>query len=257
MRSSAPCATTRILATSGSPDVTGAVRPLRGAQGNGAAVDVRGDVTRSEGVVWGPVGVALHDADPSRRRAPMLSKSTDDSPPDDGRAVVQPPGAPMLSIRHAFIQKALNAKGAALITNRRMVEAEGAPTDRPAAQAERRMVWLAIRPTALAGSDGQDGGRGNRRETTSIDPPDRSRRVHGHSRSRGRNPMARRGRDDGRRRRRPLQPEPIDLAENTAARRAAAEIARDPGGATSVPPMPGQTSNPVLRPGRGGHDDHS
>lgn len=36
--------------------------------GNGAAVDFRGDVTKSEGVVWGQVVVALRDDDPIRRR---------------------------------------------------------------------------------------------------------------------------------------------------------------------------------------------
>lgn len=37
-------------------------------EGNGAAVDFRGDVTKSEGVVWGQVVVALRDDDPNRRR---------------------------------------------------------------------------------------------------------------------------------------------------------------------------------------------
>lgn len=37
-------------------------------EGNGAAVDFRGAVTKSEGVVWGQVGVALRDDDPIRRR---------------------------------------------------------------------------------------------------------------------------------------------------------------------------------------------
>ena len=38
-------------------------------KGNGAAVDFRGVVTGSEGVVWGQVGVALRDADTVRRIA--------------------------------------------------------------------------------------------------------------------------------------------------------------------------------------------
>ncbi len=36
-------------------------------EGNGAAVDFRGAVTKSEGVVWGQVVVALRDDDPIRR----------------------------------------------------------------------------------------------------------------------------------------------------------------------------------------------
>ena len=37
-------------------------------EGNGAAVDFRGAVTKSEGFVWGQVVVALRDDDPIRRR---------------------------------------------------------------------------------------------------------------------------------------------------------------------------------------------
>jgi hypothetical protein len=37
-------------------------------EGNGAAVDFRGDMTKSEGVVWGQVVVALRDDDTIRRR---------------------------------------------------------------------------------------------------------------------------------------------------------------------------------------------
>ena len=65
---SAPSATTPVLATAGSPAVTGAGRLLRPAQGNGEAVDFRGAVTKSEGVVWGQVVVALRDDDTFRRR---------------------------------------------------------------------------------------------------------------------------------------------------------------------------------------------
>ena len=66
--SSAPCATTPVLATAGSPAVTGAEGRLPSVEGNGAAVDFRGAVTKSEGVVWGQVVVALRDDDPIRRR---------------------------------------------------------------------------------------------------------------------------------------------------------------------------------------------
>jgi hypothetical protein len=38
-------------------------------EGNGAAVDFRGAVTSSEGVVWGQVVVALRDDDTTRRIA--------------------------------------------------------------------------------------------------------------------------------------------------------------------------------------------
>jgi len=65
----APCATTPLLATTGSPAVTGAAGPLPAVEGNGAAVDFRGVVTGSEGVVGGQVGVALRDADTVRRIA--------------------------------------------------------------------------------------------------------------------------------------------------------------------------------------------
>src|SRR3989344_409554 len=51
--SRAPCATTPLLATTGSPAVTGAKGASPAAQGNGEAVDFRGVVTGSEGVVWG------------------------------------------------------------------------------------------------------------------------------------------------------------------------------------------------------------
>ena len=56
------------MAISGSPAVTGAEGCLPSVEGNGAAVDFRGDMTRSEGVVWGQVVVALRDDDPFRRR---------------------------------------------------------------------------------------------------------------------------------------------------------------------------------------------
>ena len=45
-------------------------------EGNGAAVDFRGDMTRSEGVVWGQVVVALRDDDTIRR----LRADTDENP---------------------------------------------------------------------------------------------------------------------------------------------------------------------------------
>jgi hypothetical protein len=41
---------------------------LRPSEGNGAAVDFRGDLTKSEVVVWGHVVVALRDDDTVRRR---------------------------------------------------------------------------------------------------------------------------------------------------------------------------------------------
>jgi len=41
---------------------------LSSVEGNGAAVDFRGDLTKSEGVVWGQVVVALRDDDTLRRR---------------------------------------------------------------------------------------------------------------------------------------------------------------------------------------------
>lgn len=51
----------------GVPAVTGAQDRLSCAEGNGAAVDFRGDVTRSEGVVWGMSSPALGE-DSFRRR---------------------------------------------------------------------------------------------------------------------------------------------------------------------------------------------
>lgn len=55
--------------------VTGAQDSLSWAEGNGAAVDFRGDVTRSEGVVWGHVlarfGRGLLSA-PLRRDRPTI-----------------------------------------------------------------------------------------------------------------------------------------------------------------------------------------
>ena len=65
----APCATTPVLASAGSPAVTGAEGCLPSVEGNGEAVDFRGAVTRSEGVVWGQVVVALRDDDTTRRIA--------------------------------------------------------------------------------------------------------------------------------------------------------------------------------------------
>lgn len=74
--SSAPCATTPIWAISGTPAVTGAGRRLRPVEGNGAAVDFRGDMTRSEGVVWGQVVGALRDDDAIRRRCADTGERT-------------------------------------------------------------------------------------------------------------------------------------------------------------------------------------
>ena len=110
--SSAPCATTPVLATAGSPAVTGADRPLRVAQGNGAAVDFRGAVTKSEGVVWGQVLARLrvrtqlgavapirtkghHDRLPAtaRRRSPRIQGSL-----EEDHAAADGPNAPA---RHA------------------------------------------------------------------------------------------------------------------------------------------------------------
>lgn len=60
----------------GAPAVTGTARLLRAVQGNGAAVDFRGDVTTSEGVVWGyvtdPCGRSRHSAPRADRAAGQL-----------------------------------------------------------------------------------------------------------------------------------------------------------------------------------------
>jgi len=57
----------------GAPAVTETARLLRAVEGNGAAVDFRGDVTKSEGVVWGyvtdPFGRSRHSAPRADRTA--------------------------------------------------------------------------------------------------------------------------------------------------------------------------------------------
>ncbi|VXB62930.1 hypothetical protein BREVUG8_110945 [Brevundimonas sp. G8] len=73
---SAPCATTPVLATAGSPAVTGTEGRSPSVEGNGGAVDFRGAVTRSEGVVWGQVVVALRDDDTPRRRRADTDEET-------------------------------------------------------------------------------------------------------------------------------------------------------------------------------------
>ncbi len=66
----APCATTPFLTTAGSPAVTGAADQPSVAEGNGAAVDFRGGVTGSEGVVWGHVLARLRARTPFGAVAP-------------------------------------------------------------------------------------------------------------------------------------------------------------------------------------------
>lgn len=61
-------------------------------EGNGEAVDFRGAVTKSEGVVWGQVVVALRDDDPIRRcRADADEKASLFSSVDAGELAAHPP----------------------------------------------------------------------------------------------------------------------------------------------------------------------
>lgn len=96
--SSAPSATTPVLATAGSPAVTGADRPSRAAEGNGAAVDFWGGVTKSEGVVWGQV-LALLGEDTTRRRR---ADTDEDAAPSFARGR---PGRPRQPVDAAAVQR--------------------------------------------------------------------------------------------------------------------------------------------------------
>jgi len=53
-------------------------------EGNGEAVDFRGAVTKSEGVVWGQVVVALRDDDTVRRRCADADRRATIFPSVDG-----------------------------------------------------------------------------------------------------------------------------------------------------------------------------
>ena len=83
----------------GAPAVTGAEGPSPSVEGNGAAVDFRGDLTKSEGVVWGQVVVALRDDDTLRRTlAPIRTKmgrwrSIDGGAPPALRGISLRPGS--------------------------------------------------------------------------------------------------------------------------------------------------------------------
>lgn len=128
-------------------------------EGNGAAVDFRGAVTKSEGVVWGQVVVAFRDDDPiRRRRADTDEKASLFSSFDAGGPAARSQASEPNSRRDAReAHKALHRQRCGPIGDRRMGGAESSAFRRTTAKAEGGVTRLAIRPTAIRPPHRQDG----------------------------------------------------------------------------------------------------